>query len=277
MSSVEIGLLMVIAALLGAAGAYIGIATPARARAGLAERRSVELETELRMDRAAHAARVEELEKLGAELERKFVVLASEAFSKNSQGFLALASERFNSHKVEAEKDLAERQRAIETIVKPLTESLSRLEQGVGEIEKAREGAYSAITEQVRNLGEGQTQLRTETGRLVQALRQPKTRGRWGEYQLRNVLEMAGMTEHVDFVQQHTVESGGNILRPDVIVRIPGGKSMVVDAKTPLDAYLAAIEAPDEETRLQQLANHARQVRDHVRALGSRDYWKAYP
>jgi DNA recombination protein RmuC len=250
---------------------------PARTKAGVAEQRSAELETELRTERAAHAARVEELEKMGTEIERKFVVLASEALAKNSQGFLALATERFNSHKVEAENDLGRRQKAIETIVKPLSESLSRLEQEVGELEKTREGAYSAITEQVKHLAEGQTQLRTETGRLVQALRRPQTRGRWGEYQLRNVLEMAGMTEHVDFVQQHTLESGSNLLRPDVIVRIPGGKSIVVDAKTPLEAYLAAIEATDEDARLQQLANHARQVRDHVRALGSRDYWKALP
>jgi DNA recombination protein RmuC len=277
MSTLEIGLLLIIAALLGAVGAYFGAAVPARAKAGVAERRSIELETELRAERAAHTARVEELEKMGTEIERKFVVLASEALSKNSQGFLALASERFNIHKIEAEKDLAERQKAIEIVVKPLNDSLSKLEQEVTELEKSREGAYGAITEQVKHLSEGQAQLRTETGRLVQALRRPQTRGRWGEYQLRNVLEMAGMTEHVDFVQQHTVESGSNLLRPDVIVRIPGGKSMVVDAKTPLEGYLAAIEAADEDTRQQQLANHARQVRNHIRELGSRDYWKALP
>ncbi len=247
MSTLEVALLVSVAALMGAVAAYFGFAAPARSRAGVADRRSAELEAELRAERAAHAARIEELERMGAEVERKFAVLASEVLQKNSEGFLTLVSERFNTLKLEAEKDLGERQKAIETIIRPLGEGLLKLEREVGEIEKVREGAYSAITEQVRNLSEGQTQLRTETGRLVQALRQPKTRGRWGEYQLRNVLEMAGMSEHIDFVQEHSVESDDHRLRPDVIIYIPGGKSMVVDAKTPLDAYLAAIDATDED------------------------------
>ena len=129
----------------------------------------------------------------------------------------------------------------------------------------------------MKSLAEGQTGLRSETSRLVQALRRPQTRGRWGEYQLKNVLEMAGMTEHVDFVEQSTIEGDEGRLRPDVIIRVPGGKSIIVDAKTPLDAYLNAVEAPDEGARERFIADHARQVRDHVRALSSRDYWKALP
>jgi DNA recombination protein RmuC len=159
----------------------------------------------------------------------------------------------------------------------PVSESLSKFEDTVGELEKARVGAYCTITEQVKNLAEGQVGLRTETSRLVQALRRPKTRGRWGEYQLRNVLEMAGMIEHVDFIEEQTIQGDGGRLRPDVIVRLPGAKSVVVDAKTPLDAYLAALDTSDEETRERQMADHARQVRDHVRVLASRDYWKALP
>jgi DNA recombination protein RmuC len=186
-------------------------------------------------------------------------------------------SERFEKHKAAADKDLEDRQKAIELLVKPVGESLSKFERTVGDLEKARLGAYSAITEQVKNLTEGQVGLRTETSRLVQALRQPKTRGRWGEYQLRNVLEMAGMTEHVDFIEEQTIEGDGGRMRPDVIVRLPGSKCVVVDAKTPLDAYLAALDASDEATRERHLAEHARQVREHVRALGSKDYWKALP
>ena len=242
-----------------------------------ANTQAAETQASLETERKSHAARVEELEKMGAEIERKFAVLASEALGKNSESFLKLMSERFDKHKVTAEKDLEERQKAIETLVKPINESLAKFEHKVGEIEKAREGAYHAITQQVKSLAEGQTGLRSETNRLVQALRRPKTRGRWGEYQLRNVLEMAGMTEHVDFVEEQTIQGDGGRLRPDVIVRLPGGKSVVVDAKTPLEAYLTAIEAGDEDTRERHMADHARQVRDHVRTLGSRDYWKALP
>ena len=233
--------------------------------------------TNLESERRSHAARIEELEKMGAEIERKFTVLASEALGRNSENFLKLVTERFEKHKSTAEKDLEERQKAIETLVKPISESLTKFENKVGEIEKTREGAYRAITEQVKSLAEGQTGLRSETNRLVQALRQPKTRGRWGEYQLHNVLEMAGMTEHVDFIEEKSIQGDNGRLRPDVIVRLPGGKSVIVDAKTPLEAYLSSIEANDDDIRDRHMADHARQVRDHVRTLASRDYWKALP
>ena len=147
-----------------------------------------------------YAARVEELKNMGAEIEQKFTVLASQALGNNSESVLRLMSERFEKHKVAADRDLEARQKAIETLVRPISESFSKFEHKIGELEKYRQGAYEAITEQVKNLAEGQTGLRSETTRLVHALRQPKTRGRWGEFQLRNVLEMAGMTEHVDFV-----------------------------------------------------------------------------
>ncbi len=227
--------------------------------------------------RKSHEARVQELTQVGAALEKRFVGLASEALGKNSESFLKLVSERFDKHSQAAREDLEKRRAAIETLVKPLGENLSRFETKVDAIEKAREGAYRAITEQVKTLAEGQTGLRSETSRLVQALRRPQTRGRWGEYQLRNVLEMAGMTEHVDFVEQPTIAGEDGRLRPDVIIRLPGGKSIIVDAKTPLDAYLNAVEADDEESRKQLVSDHARQVRDHVRALASREYWKALP
>ena len=242
-----------------------------------AERKSAALEAALDEGRKSHEARVQELTRMGAELERKFVGLASEALGKNSESFLKLVSERFDKHRASASEDLEKRRAAIETLVKPLGENLTKFEHKVGEIEKARAGAYEAITEQVKNLAKGQTDLRSETGRLVQALRRPEARGRWGEYQLRNVLEIAGMTKHVDFVEQATVEGDDGRLRPDVIIRVPGGTSIIVDAKTPLDAYLSAVEATDEDARHRFLDDHARQVREHVRALASRDYWKALP
>ena len=248
-----------------------------RERLEAADRRIAEAASMLETERKSHAARVEELEKMGAEIERKFTVLASEALGKNSESFLKLVTERFDKHQIEADKDLDERRKAIEALVKPIGENLAKFEHKVGEIEKTREGAYRAITEQVRNLAEGQTGLRSETSRLVQALRQPKTRGRWGEYQLRNVLEMAGMTEHVDFLEEHTVQGEDGRLRPDVIVRLPGGKSVIVDAKTPLEAYLSAVDTTDDGDRERHMADHARHVREHARSLGSKEYWKALP
>ena len=248
-----------------------------RERLQAAETKTAASEAAREAERKSHEARVQELTRMGAELERKFAGLASEALGKNSESFLKLVSERFEKHSESAKEDLEKRRTAIETLVKPLSESLNKFESKVGEIEKARTGAYEAIKEQVKSLAEGQTNLRSETSRLVQALRRPQTRGRWGEYQLRNVLDMAGMAEHVDFVEQSTLDGDEGRLRPDVIIRVPGGTSIIVDAKTPLDAYLNAVEAPDEEARKRFFDDHARQVREHVRALSSRDYWKALP
>ena len=248
-----------------------------REKLDAAGRSLAEARAGLEAERRSHAARVEELEKMGAEIERKFTALAADALGKNSESFLKLVSERFDKHKESAEEDLEKRRREIETLVKPIGEGLGKFERKIDEIEKAREGAYRAVTEQVKKLGEGQTDLRSETSRLVRALRRPQTRGRWGEYQLRNVLEMADMTEHVDFVEQPTVAGADGRLRPDVIVRLPGDKSVVVDAKTPLDAYLDSVEAEDEETRARYLKHHASQLRRHVRDLASQDYWKALP
>ncbi|MDD9992699.1 MAG: DNA recombination protein RmuC [Rhodospirillales bacterium] len=241
------------------------------------DRKKAALEAELEAERKSHEARVQELTRMGAELEKKFSGLASDVLGKNSESFLKLVSERFEKHSESAKNDLEKRRVAIETLVKPLGESLSKFEHKVDAIEKARTGAYEKITEQVKSLAEGQTGLRSETSRLVQALRRPETRGRWGEYQLRNVLEMAGMTKHVDFVEQPTITGAEGRLRPDVIIHVPGGTSIVVDAKTPLDAYLSAVDAPDEESRERLLTDHARQMREHVRALASREYSKALP
>ena len=194
---------------------------PSASRLQEAENRNAALEAARKAERESHEKRVAELTRMGAELERKFAGLASEALGKNSESFLKLVSERFDKHSESAKEDLEKRRAAIETLVKPLGDSLTKFEQKVGEIEKERTGAYEKITEQVKSLAEGQTGLRSETSRLVQALRRPETRGRWGEYQLRNVLEMAGMTKHVDFVEQPTVAGDEGRLRPDVIVHVP--------------------------------------------------------
>lgn len=266
---------------LGAAAVYVLSAAPAQAQLACAldEREALELEcTRLRErlegEAKAHAARLEELERSGRELEDRFRGLAAEVLGRNSERFLQLVSERFEAHRQEAEQRVQARERSIDEMIRPIAEALARFEDRVGEIEKAREGAYRAIGEQVRMLAEGQQLLTGETRRLVEALRRPKTRGRWGEFQLQNVLELAGLTEHVDYVRERGVGADGS-LRPDIVLRLPGGRALAVDAKTPLEAYLEALEAADEAARADALFRHARQMRAHARGLGSKEYWRA--
>jgi len=160
--------------------------------------------------------------------------------------------------------------------VSPVRDSLTRVDAILREMEKARTGAYASLQEQVRGLVDTQSQLRAETGKLVTALRTPHVRGNWGEIQLRRVVELAGMLDHCDFTAQATVNGEDGRLRPDLLVHLPGGRTVVVDAKTPLEAYLRAIEAPDEPTRRARLADHARQVRTHLAALGRKSYWEQF-
>jgi len=267
--------LLLLGLVLGGTVVWWWLARPLRAEmAALREEKErlalegAELRTRLAAEERNHREKLEELE-------NRFRTLATDILDHNSRNFLQLVSERFNAHKSEAEKTLEARKKEIESLVRPIAESLAKFEHRVGELEKARQEAYGAITQQVRALIQGQRELSDNTGKLVQALRQPKTRGRWGEYQLRNVLELAGMTEHVDFASERSVAGEEGRLRPDVVVRLPGGKCLVIDAKTPLDAYLSMIEASDEEERARALRDHLRQVREHVRKLSSKEYWQS--
>jgi DNA recombination protein RmuC len=177
---------------------------------------------------------------------------------------------------VAAEGDLARRQAAIEQLLTPLRETLSRYQDGLRQLELDRKEAYTQLTTQVGALGTSQEQLERETRNLVAALRSPQTRGRWGEMQLRRVVELAGMVAHCDFTEQVTVRSEDGRLRPDLVVHLPGGANVVVDSKVALDAYLSAVEAPDEGDRTAHLANHARQLRTHVDQLAKKEYWTQF-
>ena len=183
--------------------------------------------------------------------------------------FLELAQNTISKSQQATRGDLAQ-------VVSPVRESLDRVDSKIQELEKSRAGAYAGLQEQVRSLIETQTQLRTETGRLVTALRTPHVRGHWGEIQLRRVVELAGMLDHCDFTTQTTMHGEEGRLRPDLLVRLPGGRTIVVDAKTPLEAYLRAIEATDETTRKARLADHARQVRTQMTALSRKAYWEQF-
>jgi DNA recombination protein RmuC len=215
-----------------------------------------------------------------AEAERKltdaFQNLASQALSRNNQQFLDLAKQNLEKLQGEAKGELELRQQAIAALVQPLHEALGKVDAEVRRVEANRQEAYGALTAQVKALLTSQEKLQSETGRLVTALRRPEVRGSWGEVQLKRAVEFAGMVDHVDFLTQESVAGEDGTLRPDMVVKLPGGNQVVVDSKAPLDAYLAAIEAPNEEARKAALVRHARQVRDHVRKLSSKAYWEQF-
>ncbi|WP_241482281.1 DNA recombination protein RmuC [Leisingera sp. ANG-Vp] len=232
-------------------------------------------EAQVQALKAEHAARLDELNHMNQQMEHKFASLATGVLKQNSESFLSLVSERFQAHSKSADADLAKRHAAIESLVKPLDQKLGQFGERIKEIEQARNEAYGAIKAQVKHLAEGQAALGGETRKLVQALRAPKTRGRWGEMQLRQVFEMAGMAEHVDYELEKSVATDEGQRRPDAVVRIPGGKSIVVDAKTPLEAYLDALEAETPDAQQAALARHAGHVKTHVRQLASKSYQSA--
>lgn len=205
-----------------------------------------------------------------------FKALSADALQSNNQAFLDLAQATLQRTQETARGDLELRQQAIADLVRPVRESLEKVDTKIRDLEAARAGAYAGLSEQVRALLETQAQLRSETARLATALRAPSVRGRWGEIQLKRVVEMAGMLEHCDFYSQPVAASEEGRLRPDLLVRLPGGKNIVVDAKTPLEAYLAASDAPDGPARRALLQDHARQVRAHVTALTRKQYWEQF-
>jgi DNA recombination protein RmuC len=206
------------------------------------------------------------LEKTERDFTARFDALAADALRKNNESFLELASVK-----------LGQKEQAVEHLVAPLKESLQKVDGKLQELEVARKGAYSSLAEQVRQLTETQKELRSETGNLVSALRdRPNVRGRWGEIQLRRVVEMAGMLEHCDFETQAHVATEDGRLRPDLIVQLPGGKKVVVDAKMAGQAYLESLSCRDDESRLVKLREHARQVRDHVTKLSAKSYWSQF-
>ncbi len=205
-----------------------------------------------------------------------FAELSAQALAKNNEQFLTLADTRFKEARTAAQGDLDQRQQAISRLLDPLSETLTRYERGLQEMELQRRGAYEGLSEKVTQLHLGHEQLRKETRNLVTALRSPQTRGRWGEVQLRRVAEMAGMLPHCDFDEQVSTTTDDGRLRPDMIVHMPGGGEVVVDAKVPLDAFLQLLDADDDETRALCQAKHARQLRTHVDQLAKKEYWKQF-
>jgi len=234
------------------------------------------LESALELERKTSTEKIELLTRAGEELQNAFKALASDALKSNNLSFLQIAQETLKRFQSEAKGDLESRQKAVEALVAPVRESLNKVDAQIQQMEIARGEAYGDLKAQVQSLITTQKQLQSETGNLVRALRTPNVRGRWGEIQLRRVVEIAGMLPYCDFAEQETIFVETGRLRPDLIVKLPGGKHVVVDAKTPLQAFLDAFETSDEEARRACLAAHARQVRDHINILSGKKYWEQF-
>lgn len=222
------------------------------------------------------AERTAAFELANARLTKAFSDLSHESLRSNSDAFLRLAQQNLETQQEKAKHALTEREKAVEALVKPIRDALEASHQQIANLEKSRSEAYGGIRSQLEAMQLSQKSLTQETQNLVKALRRPEVRGRWGEITLRRLVELAGMVEHCDFVEQvHTV-GNDQIIRPDMIVRMPDQRELVVDVKTPLDAYLAAAEADDDAQRKLGLERHAKNVRTHIRMLASKAYWNQF-
>ena len=235
---------------------------------------NAQLNAALEGERRAAQERKDAFKQAADELSEKFKALSRDALNDNNQSFIQLAHAKLEKFQETAKGDLQLRQKAIDQLVQPLRESLERVDGKIGELEKTRAGAYSELREQVKALATSQSQLQAETGNLVKALRAPHVRGRWGEIQLRRVVELAGMLQYCDFVEQETLATEESRIRPDLIVRLPGNRTIVVDSKVPFDAFYESITTTDEVVRLAKLKEHARLVRVHITALSRKSYWE---
>src|ERR1700688_1669384 len=234
------------------------------------------LESALESERKASNEKIELVTRASEDLRNAFKAMASDALKSNNSSFLEIAEETLKRFQSQAKGDLDARQKAVADMVAPVADSLNKVDAKIQQMEVARGDAYGELRAQVQSLITTQKELKSETGNLVRALRTPNVRGRWGEIQLRRVVEIAGMLPYCDFAEQETVMGESGRLRPDLVVKLPGGKHIVVDAKTPLQAFLDALETTDEETRRSCLASHARQVRDHMKTLSSKNYWEQF-
>ncbi len=250
----------------------IGLLLGAAAVGAWAARRAADTQVELQLARREVEAVRGTRDEWSAELR----AISGDAIKQASDQLVALAGEQRRADGERVTGEMAKHTAEIKRLVDPVAQSTRKVEQEIQKLERDRVQSHGQIAEMMRGLSEGVTGLKSETGNLVSALRRPQTRGSWGEIQLRRVAEMAGMIDHCDFVEQHTIDGADGRLRPDMIVKLPGNKVVVVDSKVPLDAYLSAIEATDDEQRALHLTRHARQVRDHMTKLASKNYAREF-
>ncbi len=246
----------------------------ATARADLAKLSTLntQLSSDLAAERASSEEKLKTLTDAHTRLTSEFKALSADALKSNNAAFLELAKTSLAQFQQKAEGDLAARQQAIDLLVKPLKESLEKVDTKIGELEKTRATAYGQLGQQLEALGSAQLRLQSEASKLSTALRSTSYAGSWGELQLRRVVELADMLPYADFAEQET--SGA--LRADLVVRLPGGQRIVIDAKTPVQSYREALDATDEATRASRLADHAQKIRGHIDALGAKNYWEQF-
>ena len=235
-----------------------------------------ELEARLDGERRAAAEKQDIINDAQKKLSDAFQALSAQALQHNNQSFIELAKATLEKFQEGARGDLELRRKAIDELVRPMRDSLEKVDQKIGEFEKVRATAFDTLAEQLRSLAQSQSQLQGETSRLVKALRSPTVRGRWGEIQLKRVVEISGMVNYCDFVEQESIEGADGRLRPDMLVKLPSGRNIVVDAKAPLQAYLEALETSDDDERIRHLQNHARQIRTHLTKLSAKAYWDQF-
>ena len=239
----------------------------------LLRRRQINLQTRIRNQESLQQEREIAFEAANAQLTKAFSELANQSLKSNSENFLRLAEQNLGVEREKAKRELSEREKAVETLVKPIRDALEASQKQIAELEKSRSEAYGGIKSQLEAMQVSQKSLTQETQNLVKALRRPEVRGRWGEITLRRLVELAGMVEHCDFQEQVHSVGDDQVIRPDMIVRMPDRRELVVDVKTPLDAYLEAVEADNDAQRKLGLERHAKNVRAHIRMLASKAYW----
>jgi len=235
------------------------------------------LQAELNKRDAVNAERLKAYQDADAKFRDAFQALSAEALKNNNEQFLSLAETKLGQARSEATADIDARKKAIEDLLAPMAKTLEQVDREIKDSGRRQAESGNQLLHTIASLDVAGQKLRDETRRLTDALKRPGVRGRWGELQLKRVVELAGMVEHCHFTEQQTIAGDEGRIRPDVIVNLPGGKHVVIDAKVPLDAYLRALEAPDEDSRLKLLADHARQVRSHVTQLAAKGYAEQVP
>jgi DNA recombination protein RmuC len=236
------------------------------------------LQNALDTERAVHDERLKAYQDAESKLRETFQALSADALKTNNEAFLSLAETRLREARAETTGDIDARKKAIEDLLAPMAKTLEQVDREIKDSERRRVESGAQLLQHIASLDTAGQGLRDETRRLTDALKRPGVRGRWGELQLKRVIELSGMIAYCDFMEQHTVQGADDgRIRPDVIVRLPGGKQIVIDAKTPLDAYLRALEAPDEPARQKLLAEHAGQVRTHIAQLSAKSYFEKIP
>ncbi|PID49356.1 MAG: DNA recombination protein RmuC [Proteobacteria bacterium] len=258
--------------LLGVVLSYVIYSRPLQHARREIERLQLQLQTEEQL----HEERLRMLEDAQDRLHNTFALTSQRALRENNQHFLQLAQESMRRFQTESQADLEQRRQSIQHLLEPVKQALDKTSEQIRAIEKERQASLGMLGEQLRNLGQDQLALREETSRLSTALRTPSMRGQWGELSLKRIVEMAGMVAHCDFIEQVQRSNTERTIRPDMVIRMPDQRELVIDAKTPMDAYMDALQSEVDSERKQHLQRYARSVREHVRILAGKRYWEQF-